>query len=82
MTSNKLTESSKAVILLRKIRAGEIVVSDNAKTLQKSSLVFMVHKLDNICTMYNRIKAEEEQRYGKVLPSVWIIMIFIMTTNF
>lgn len=66
MTTAKLTETSKAVILLRKkIRNGEVLLSDNAKSVWESDPVFMSHKLDNFRTKFNRIKAEDDQGEGK-----------------
>lgn len=64
----KLTESSKAVVLpQKKLRNGDISLSDNAKYVWESDPIFIQHKLDNFWTNFNRIKAEEEQAEGKVI---------------
>lgn len=68
MSTAKLTESSKAVMLLRKkMRNGEVTLADNAKAVWESEPIFMKHKLDNFRTKFNRLKAEEEQNDGKFL---------------
>lgn len=62
----KLTERSRAVILLRKrIRNGKLSLSENAKTVWESDPVFMSHKLDSFRTRFNKIRAEEEKKKGK-----------------
>lgn len=54
------------MLVWNKIRAGEVLVSDNAKTVWESSPVSMAHKLDTFCPMFNSIKAEEEQGEGNI----------------
>ena len=59
---HKLTESSKATILLRKkIHDGEIDLSDNPKEIWSSDPVFMEHKLDNFISKFNRIRSAESK---------------------
>lgn len=65
MSSQKLTEGSKAVMLLRKKwRNGDVSSTDNAKSVWESEPIFMKHKLDNFRTKFNRIKAEGENNNG------------------
>lgn len=62
----KLTETSRAVVLLRKkLVAGELDITQNPKTLWCSDPVFMEHKLDNFRTKLNKLKAEYYENQGK-----------------
>lgn len=59
MSAQNLAELSRAVLLLRKrLRCGEIYLTDNAKTVWQSDLVVTPHKLENVWTKFNRAKAE------------------------
>lgn len=56
----KLTESSEAVIFIRKkfLKKG-MLPTDNSKDVWESKPAFMVHNLDSFCTKFNRLKTEE-----------------------
>lgn len=62
----KLSESSKAVMLLcKKFRNKEFLLTDNPKDVWVSDLIFIVHKVDNFRTKFNWLKAEELEMKDK-----------------
>lgn len=75
----KLTESSRAVVLLRKkLIAGEIDLGQNPKTIWSSDPIFMEHKLDNFRTKLNKLKTELQENQGNLL----FIFFFIFFNYF
>jgi len=57
--TGKLTETSKAVVLLRrKFANGEIGHRSRAQQVHESNEAFKEHKLDNFRTKFNKLKKE------------------------
>lgn len=79
----KLTESSTAVVLLRKkLAAGEVSLTDNPKTVWSSDPLFMEHKLDNFRSKFNRIRTEEPEKTGKENHILFFYSILFLTKQF
>lgn len=61
--ASKKTQSSTAVVLLRKkLAAGEVNLKDNPEKFWSSDPLFMEHKLDNFRSIFNRIRTEEQKK--------------------
>lgn len=71
----KLTESSKAVRLLRsKFRSGEVTGQELPKSVWESEPSFMDHKLNNFRTKFHKIRKELEGE-GKAFSILSIIQL-------
>lgn len=65
MSSHKLTESFKAVQILRKkFRNEKVSLTNNTKTGWESEPMFMKHNLDNFWIKFNLLKTEHEEHEG------------------
>lgn len=68
MSTAKLTECSKALILVReKMRNGELFLREDAKAVWQSELIFMKQNLDNFRAKSNSLQSEEENNDGTLL---------------
>lgn len=76
MSTPKLTESSKAALLLqKKFQNSEVSATDNAKALRKSDTIFIKRKLDNSMTKYIHNKEKKGRNVGIVLN------VFVLVGN-
>lgn len=61
-TTVKLTDSSRAVALFRKIfQDGKISLEDTSKSVWERHSIFMRHKLDNFRAKHNKIMFEKRK---------------------